>query len=85
VIEIRITKDEAGVRIAFYCDPGGDGEEYSDYITANAPLELWDNEPELIHMMHRLVTGAMSAIDDQFLHEQLMKRKGADQDGSISS
>lgn len=84
MIEIRLTKDEVGVRVAFYCDPGGDEAEYSDYITANAPLEFWDNEAELVGMTHRLVMNAMNAIDDQFLHEQLMKRKGADKDDSVS-
>jgi hypothetical protein len=80
MIQIRVCKDEIGVRIDFLADT--DDFEYRDYITSNAALKVWDSEAEMVMFLHNGVLKMMSVIDDQLLHEQFVERKEV-MDGSV--
>lgn len=75
MINLKVLKDEVGVRITFRCEMDDGNFKYYDYVTTNAELAVWENKDELIAMSHHIVMSIMEAIDDQFLHEQLLERK----------
>lgn len=73
MIEITISKDEVGLRIAYFCE--ADDWECKDYLTFNSRLQVWDNKDELLMMTHNVVAKIMSVIDDQYLHEKLVENE----------
>jgi len=70
LIEIKISKDEAGVRIAYFYE-SEDGEPYSDYITADEFLDVWEKTDELACLTHDIVFDVMNNILRRSFHEML--------------
>lgn len=72
MIQVRICRDELGVRIDFLVETE-DGDPYTEHMYVGEHIDMWDNEERMKLIAFRLVQESIAVLQMEVYRDRISK------------